>query len=80
MKKVRAFGFDQSAVRDMGKLFLPETSKTLTNGSSPGHHNGIVVAINGWWLMDEDERSDRSGLIQSKPYRKGGENIECNKE
>ena len=55
-KKIKAFGFDQSAVRDMGKLFLPEISKTLTNGSSPGHHNGIVVALDGFWIVDEETK------------------------
>ena len=41
-KQVKAFGFDQGATRDVGVLFLPEISKTLSNGSCPGHHNGIV--------------------------------------
>lgn len=38
-----AYGFDQGATRDVGKLFLEEQSKTLTNGSCPGHHNGVVI-------------------------------------
>ena len=40
-----AYGFDQGATRDVGVLWLEEQSKTLTNGSCPGHHNGVVVAI-----------------------------------
>jgi DNA (cytosine-5)-methyltransferase 1 len=40
-----AFGIDQGATRDVGKLFIEEASKTLTNGSCPGHHNGVVVAF-----------------------------------
>ena len=39
-----AYGFDQGATRDVGVLWLEEQSKTLTNGSCPGHHNGVVVA------------------------------------
>ena len=39
-----AYGIDQGASRDVGDLFLEEQSKTLTNGSCPGHHNGVVVA------------------------------------
>lgn len=41
---VVSYGFDQSAVRDMGKLFIEECSKTLTNGTAPGHHNGVVIS------------------------------------
>ena len=39
---VNAYGFDQGATRDVGKLFYEEKSKTLANGSCPGHHNGVV--------------------------------------
>jgi len=37
------YGIDPSASRDVGALFIKEKSKTLTNGSCPGHHNGVVV-------------------------------------
>lgn len=47
MKKIKAFGIDQGASRDVGVLFLPEVAKTLSNGSCPGHHNGVVQAIRG---------------------------------
>ena len=39
-----AYGFDQGATRDVGKLFLKEQSKTITNGTCPGHHNGVCIA------------------------------------
>ena len=52
-KKVKAFGFDQGATRDVGVLFLPEVSKTLANGSCPGHHNGVVVNEQDHWTIDE---------------------------
>ena len=39
-----ASAFDQGATRDVGKLFIEEKAKTLTNGTCPGHHNGVVVA------------------------------------
>ena len=38
-----AYGIDQGATRDVGKLFLEETSKTLANGTCPGHHQGVVI-------------------------------------
>lgn len=38
-----AFGFDPEATRDVGVLWLQEMSKTLTNGTCPGHHNGVVT-------------------------------------
>lgn len=41
-----AFGIDPGAARDVGDLFIEEQSKTLTNGSCPGHHNGVVIADN----------------------------------
>lgn len=42
-----AYGFDPGASRDVGILFLPETSKTLSNGTCPGHHNGVVIVGEG---------------------------------
>ena len=39
-----SYGFDPSAARDVGDLFIEECSKTITNGTSPGHHNGVVAA------------------------------------
>ena len=53
MHKVKAFGFDQGATRDVGELFLPEVSKTITNGSCPGHHNAVVLSKGGYWTLDE---------------------------
>ena len=39
------FGFDPGASRDVGVLFIEECGKTLTNGTCPGHHNGVVIAF-----------------------------------
>ena len=39
---IESYGFDQGASRDVGKLFLEEQSKTITNGTCPGHHNGVI--------------------------------------
>ena len=36
------YGFDQGASRDVGELFLEEKAKTVTNGTCPGHHNGVI--------------------------------------
>ena len=51
-----AYGFDPGASRDVGDLWLEEQSKTLTNGTCPGHHNGVVCTDVGW-LNSEDETS-----------------------
>ena len=40
-----AYGFDPGASRDVGDLFIEEVSKTLANGTCPGHHNGVVYAV-----------------------------------
>ena len=39
-----AYSFDPSASRDVGVLFIEECGKTLTNGTCPGHHDGVVIA------------------------------------
>ena len=41
-----AYGFDPGASRDVGTLFIEECGKTLTNGTCPGHHDGVVIATN----------------------------------
>lgn len=41
------YGCDLGATRDVGELFIEECSKTLTNGSCPGHHNHVVICIEG---------------------------------
>ena len=51
-----AYGFDPGASRDVGDLWLEEQSKTLTNGTCPGHHNGVVCTDVGW-LNSENETS-----------------------
>lgn len=39
-----AYSFDPGASRDVGVLFIEECGKTLTNGTCPGHHDGVVIA------------------------------------
>ena len=39
-----AYGFDPYASRDVGVLFIEECGKTLTNGTCPGHPNGVVIS------------------------------------
>ena len=41
-----AYSFDPGASRDVGVLFIEECGKTLTNGTCPGHHDGVVIATN----------------------------------
>ena len=38
-----SYGFDPGASRDVGVLFTYEVSKAVTNGSCPGHHNGVLI-------------------------------------
>ena len=39
------YGFDPSCSRDVGKYFLADCGNTLTNGTCPGHHNGVLQPI-----------------------------------
>ena len=39
-----SYSFDPGASRDVGVLFIEECAKTLTNGTCPGHHDGVVIA------------------------------------
>ena len=39
-----AYSFDPGASRDVGVLFLEECGKTLTNGTCPVHHDGVVIS------------------------------------
>jgi DNA (cytosine-5)-methyltransferase 1 len=39
-----AYGSDPGASRDVGVLFIEECGKTITNGTCPGHHDGVVIA------------------------------------
>jgi DNA (cytosine-5)-methyltransferase 1 len=39
----KAYGFDPSADRDVGKYFLEDCGNTLFNGTCPGHKNGVLV-------------------------------------
>ena len=38
-----AYSFDPGASRDVGTLFIEECGKTLTNGTCPGHHDGVCI-------------------------------------
>jgi hypothetical protein len=40
---VVAYSFDPGASRDVGVLFIEERGKTLTNGTCPGHHDGVCI-------------------------------------
>ena len=39
-----ALGFDPTAVRDIGRIWLPEKSKAITVNSGNGYSNGVCVA------------------------------------
>ena len=58
-----AYGFDPGASRDVGVLFIEECGKTLTNGTCPGHHDGVVISqpchtiTTGSFTQVEEEKS-----------------------
>ena len=58
-----AYSFDPGASRDVGVLFLEECGKTLTNGTCPGHHDGVVIShpthsiTTGSFTQIEEEKS-----------------------
>ena len=58
-----AYGFDPGASRDVGTLFIEECGKTLTNGTCPGHHDGVVISrpchtiTTGSFTQIEEEKS-----------------------
>ena len=58
-----AYSFDPGASRDVGVLFLEECGKTLTNGTCPGHHDGVVISqpchtiTTGSFTQVEEEKS-----------------------
>ncbi len=71
----RSYGFDQGATRDVGALFLEEQSKTLANGSCPGHHNGVVICYDiGDRRRIPNEFEDVSPTLLSK-MGTGGNNV-----
>ena len=39
------YGFDPGATRDVGVAVYQGISKELTNGTCPGHHNGVAYGI-----------------------------------
>ncbi len=76
-----AYGFDPGATRDVGDLFIEEISKTLTNGTCPGHHNGVVTYWDGWQTagtltannaggnQQMPDKENFNAVIESKPHR-----------
>ena len=58
-----SYSFDPGASRDVGVLFIEECGKTLTNGTCPGHHDGVVISTpchtitTGSYTQIEEEKS-----------------------
>lgn len=65
-----AYGIDQGATRDVGDLFIEEQSKTLTNGTCPGHHNGVVITEPTQYIVRRLTPTERARL-QGFPDRWG---------
>ena len=62
------YGFDQGATRDVGDLFLEETSKTLANGSCPGHHNGVVISVDEK-MGQTYTREEQADTLAARDYK-----------
>jgi DNA (cytosine-5)-methyltransferase 1 len=69
-QKTVCFGFDPGASRDVGVLFLEEVSKTISNGTCPGHHNGVVLRKD----VGEMQNEKVNGTRQAKQ----GQNLNSN--
>jgi DNA (cytosine-5)-methyltransferase 1 len=76
-----AYGFDPGASRDVGDLWFEEQSKTLTNGTCPGHHNGVVTywdggqtagtltANNAGGNQRMPDKENFNAVIENRPHR-----------
>ena len=63
-----AYGFDPGASRDVGDLWFEEQSKTLTNGTCPGHHNGVVCTDVGWLSSEEGTSPTLLARMHKDPH------------
>ena len=70
-----SYGFDPGATRDVGDLFIEESSKTLANGTCPGFHNGVVIVENH--PNDSRVKIREDGIFQtlSSHMGTGGNNV-----
>ena len=70
-----SYGFDPGATRDVGDLFIEESSKTLANGTCPGFHNGVVIVENH--PNDSRVKIREDGVFQtlSSHMGTGGNNV-----
>jgi DNA (cytosine-5)-methyltransferase 1 len=59
-----AYSFDPGASRDVGALFIEECAKTLTNGTCPGHHDGVVIASTDGLAYQE-----KVGSLYARDYK-----------
>ena len=57
-KIIKTYGFDHGASRDVGVIFLEEVSKTITNGTCPGHHTAVLIIEE-----DETDNNDREEVL-----------------
>lgn len=76
-QKTVCFDFDPGASRDVGVLFLEEVSKTISNGTCPGHHNGVVLRKDVG-EMQEDVETYVAETIAAVDCRNGSENEKVN--
>jgi site-specific DNA-cytosine methylase len=69
---VTAYGFDPSATRDVGQYFLEEKGNVLVNGTCPGHHNGVVVAVD---CQNGTEDAVNGALQSNAAHSLNGNNV-----
>ena len=66
-----AYSFDPGASRDVGVLFIEECGKTLTNGTCPGHHDGVVIAEKPIAIDRAFFNQGKNALYEPQAYEDG---------
>ena len=67
-----AYSFDPGASRDVGVLFLEECGKTLTNGTCPGHHDGVVISAPSYSMTTGEYmqvNEEKTATLLSRDYK-----------
>ena len=65
------YSFDPGASRDVGALFIEECAKTLTNGTCPGHHDGVVISENPIAIDRAFFNQGKNALYDPRVYEDG---------
>ena len=69
--QIVSYSFDPGASRDVGVLFIEECGKTLTNGTCPGHHDGVVIAEKPIAIDRAFFNQGKNALYEPQAYEDG---------